>query len=209
MKIELNEKNNLFYSFTMRLSFIILKLFYKFSIFGKENIPKTGPVIFASNHTSNIDPFVVGAVLYPRKVHSMAKEELFQVPLLGFFIKKLGAFPVRRGKYDRQAFKNSLEILSKGQVLALFPEGTRNRLGDGKLGSLHKGTATIAIKSGVSIVPVGIRGTEKIFSKGKLIPRFPKIKVKVGEPLLLIDDKVKLTEKIAEAITSILGEIQE
>ncbi|MDO8885302.1 MAG: lysophospholipid acyltransferase family protein [Candidatus Oleimmundimicrobium sp.] len=203
----MEEKKNFFYTFIICLFFVVLKLFYRLNIIGKKNIPKTGPVILVSNHKSNIDPFVVSAVLYPRKIHSMAKEELFRNPVLSFFFRKLGAFPIHRGKYDRQAFKNSLEVLSKGQVFALFPEGRRNRLEDDKLGPLHKGAALIAIKSGAPIIPMGIKGTGKILPKGKLIPRFPKIKVKIGEPIPLIDDKTKLTEKIGEAISSILGEI--
>ena len=203
----MNETNNFFYNFFIGLSFIILKLFYRLSIIGKENIPKIEPVVVVSNHLSNIDPFVVNVALFPRKVCSMAKEELFRNPLLSFFFRKLGAFPIHRGKYDRRAFKNSLEVLSRGQVFAIFPEGRRNRLEDGKLGPLHKGAALIAIKSGVLVVPMGIKGTEKIFPKGNLLPRFPKVKVKIGKPLPLINDKEQLTEKIGETISSILGEM--
>jgi len=203
----MNKKTNHFYSFLVRLLGILFKVFYRFSVSGKENIPKDGPVVFVANHTSYLDPIVLGVAVLPRQVHFMAKEELFEGRILRPIIEKLGAFPVRRGKYDRQTLKSSLKVLSKGEALALFPEGKRYRLADGKLGPLRKGAAFIAIKSGALVVPIGIKGTEKVFSEGSSIPRFPKIKVKIGKPLPAINNKEKLMEKVGKDISLILGEM--
>ncbi len=203
----MNKKTNHFYSFLVRFLGVLFKVFYRFSVSGKENIPKYGSVVLVANHTSYFDPIVLGIAVFPRQVHFMAKEELFEGRILGPIIKKLGTFPVRRGKYDRQTLKNSLRVLSKGEALALFPEGKRYRLADGKLGPLRKGAAFIAIKSGALVVPIGIKGTEKIFSEGSSIPQFPKIKVKIGKPLPSINNKEKLMEKVGKDISLILGEM--
>ncbi|WP_338068710.1 lysophospholipid acyltransferase family protein [Paenibacillus nanensis] len=129
---------------------------------GVENIPKTGAVILASNHISNLDPPTIG-VKVPRKVHFMAKEELFKIPVFGALIRAFGAFPVKRGGVSKDAIKAGITLLKSGEVMGIFPEGSRSNAGAAK-----KGTAMIAMRSGAAVVPVAIVGGYKLFRQTKV-----------------------------------------
>ncbi|AET66824.1 1-acyl-sn-glycerol-3-phosphate acyltransferase [Desulfosporosinus orientis DSM 765] len=142
---------------------------------GVENMPASGPVILAINHVSIWDPVVAGCSV-PRKVSFMAKEELFSLPLLGRLFTKLGAFPVKRGHGDMNAIRQSLAILKEGGVLGLFPEGTRSKSGEIQKGL--PGMVLLMEKSQASVVPVKVRGTKRMFTKG-----WGKITVAIGKPL--------------------------
>lgn len=152
----------------------IFKIFLNYKIEGLENVPLDKGVIIASNHVSLLDPPLIGTFL-PRKIHYMAKEELFQIPVLGYIITKLNAFPVKRGTADRVAIKKAINLLSEGKCLGLFPEGTRSK--DGNLGSAEPGMALIAIKADVPVVPVAI-----VFDGNKILGS--NIKIKFGRPML-------------------------
>ena len=131
----------------------IFKNFFKCQIVGVENIPSTKGVIIAANHISLWDPPLIGTFL-PRKINFMAKEELFDIPIIGYIIKRLNAFPVKRGTADRVAIKKAISLLKSGECLGLFPEGTRSK--DGKLGEAEAGMALIAIKADVPVVPTAV-----------------------------------------------------
>lgn len=133
---------------------------------GLENIPPGGAVI-APNHQSFWDIPLI-AVSVPRRVHFMAKEELFRVPVFGALIRSLLAFPVRRGAPDRTAIRYAVERLQEGDLVVIFPEGTRSK--SGRLGKFESGAAMIALKAGVPMVPAGICGTDRIFRNGSLLP---------------------------------------
>lgn len=142
---------------------------------GADNLPSQGPVILAINHVSVWDPIVAASCL-SRQVSYMAKEELFSIPLLGTFISKVGAFPVKRGQGDMNAIRQSLAILKEGRVLGLFPEGTRS-----KTGGIQKGMPGMVLlmeKSQASVVPIKVYGTSSLITKG-----WGKIGVVVGKPL--------------------------
>lgn len=151
----------------------IYKLVYDFNIEGIENIPQDRPVILASNHRSYADPVIL---TMPMKlpVTYMAKEELFKNKLFGWFIRKLGAFPVKRGAGDMSVIEDSANILRSGKNLVIFPEGTRSR--DGKVGKGKTGVALIAAMSGADVVPCGIcfEG-EKLHFRSKLTLKFGKV----------------------------------
>ncbi len=209
----MSDKKDRFYTFVVGLLLCLFKIFYRLAIFGKENIPKSGSLIVVSNHTSYLDPIVIGLVVFPRPINFMAKEELFSIPVLKSLVRSLYAFPVKRGKPDREAFKTSLHLLAEGKVLGLFPEGTRRRLGLGQLGSGESGAALIALKSGAPILPMAIIGTDKVIPEGKRVPRFPKIKVVISKPFHVgfnrRDKKeivTKTTEEIMERIGTLLRE---
>lgn len=138
---------------------------------GLENFPEDGRVIVYSNHTSNFDPVVLG-VLMPRQINFMAKEELFKIPLVGYIIRKLGAFPIKRGKADMSAIRHSFAILRQEQVLGMFPEGTRSK--SGELQSFADGIASIALRTKSPVLPVAICDGYKCFRR---------ITVRVGEPV--------------------------
>ena len=131
------------YTLVKNLFKILFTIFLRLKVEGTENIPKDGPLVIASNHLSLLDPPVLGTAA-TRKVHFMAKEELF-VPVLGTIYKILGAFPVRRGGADRAAIKHGIDILESGQVLAIFPEGTRSKTGE--LGKAQPGALMMASKA--------------------------------------------------------------
>ena len=145
------------------------------NIQGVENMPAEGPVILAINHQSIWDPLVVASSL-PRKVSFMAKEELFSIPVLGKIFSKLGAFPVKRGKGDMNAIRQSLAILKEGRVLGLFPEGTRSKTGEIQKGL--PGMVLLMEKSKASVVPIKVFGTRNLLTKG-----WGNIAVMVGKPM--------------------------
>jgi 1-acyl-sn-glycerol-3-phosphate acyltransferase len=197
----------MFYKLVYTLLVIIMKPLYRFEIIGKRNIPKTGPVIIAPNHMSYLDPIMVAFVAGPRPVNFMAKASLLKIPGFGRLIKALHTFPVKRGIADKGAIMQSLKILSGGEVLLIFPEGTRQR--SGKLGPPFPGVSSIALKTGATIVPVGIIGTDKAMPDGSKLPRFPKLKAVIGEPIPV--EKVATAdrkEKEAELTARLMGEIE-
>ncbi len=185
------------YWFTCNIIRIYLKIFKGFTIYGCENVPKTGAFIVVGNHTSYIDPPVLGAGM-TRMVRFMAKEELFKNPVINWFLRKLGAFPVKRGKADLEAIKTSLKILKQGGILGLFPEGTRNRTG--QLGKAQPGIVKIALKAKVPIVPCGL---VNIANKKR-----PYI-VNIGKPITLDEfyDRKLSKEESEEVGDLIMGEI--
>lgn len=153
----------------------IFKIWLRWEVSGRENIPADGPVVIAANHLSLLDPPVLGAAA-TRKVHFMAKSELFKPAWFGALIRKLGAFPVRRGAMDRDAIKTGLTILKENKVLAVFPEGTRSKTGE--LGRAGGGAFMMAVKRKAKIVPAYIYGTDL-----KRHPGWPKVRVIFGKPM--------------------------
>ena len=168
--------------FTASLYF---KFVHRWKIKGKENRKQDGPLIIMANHTSVLDPPIVGCIMN-RQVHFMAKEELFKNPIFRRFLKGIGTFPVRRGKPDRKALKNAFKLLNNDKVICIFPEGTRHS--PDNLGKAKAGAVMIALKSQAPILPVGIINT-----KNK-----KKLKISIGEPFTLdqyYDRKVKRDER--------------
>ena len=140
---------------------------------GQENIPPFGtPVIFAANHRSLSDPSNVGsAVPYP--IFYFAKEELFSVPVVGWYIRRVNSFPVKRGKNDVGALKTAVSVLEHGGALTLFPEGGR-RLDAARQWKAKAGVGLLACKTGARIVPVGIKNSDRFTSLGRLEVAFGK-----------------------------------
>ena len=182
----------------------IYKLVYNFHIEGIENIPQDRPLVMASNHRSYADPVILTMPM-KRPVTYMAKEELFKNKLFGWFITKLGAFPVKRGAGDMQVIDDSIAILNSGRNLVIFPEGTRSK--DGKVGKGKTGVALIAAKSGADVIPCGIifEG-EKLKFRSKLTLRFGKvipaeeIAVEDASPRALKDVKKRIMGAITELV---------
>ncbi|RBP89576.1 1-acyl-sn-glycerol-3-phosphate acyltransferase [Cytobacillus firmus] len=171
------------YSFAKAAVYGVLKPIYRFEVIGRENFPAEGGVLLCSNHIDNLDPPVVG-INAPRPVYFMAKEELFKVPVLGKILPDLNAFPVKRGMSDREALRKGLGILKEGNVLGLFPEGTRSKTG--QLGKGLAGAGFFALRSEAHVVPCAIIGPYKAFSK---------LKVVYGKPI----DMKELREKKVSA----------
>ncbi|MBE3100791.1 MAG: 1-acyl-sn-glycerol-3-phosphate acyltransferase [Firmicutes bacterium] len=139
-------------------------------VYGKKNIPAKGCVIIYSNHTSMLDPVILGCLL-PRRIHFMAKQELFKLPIIAYILNKIGVFPVKRGSADISAIKKSLLILKQGKVLGIFPEGTRNK--SGEIQEFAHGTASIANRSKATTIPVALFNSYRIFKPIKVVIREP------------------------------------
>lgn len=140
-----------------RLLVPIFAFLFRPTVEGEENVPSEGAFLLAANHRSFFDSVFQGIVL-DRPIHWMAKSELFKYPLIDRLLVRLGAFPVRRGQSDEKAIETAKTLLRAGEIVAVFPEGTRVRQG---LGQPRKGAARLAIESDVEIVPMAIVGTEK------------------------------------------------
>jgi 1-acyl-sn-glycerol-3-phosphate acyltransferase len=155
-----------FYRFARGVLKIALTPLYRVTVLGKEHIPETGGVLLCSNHISELDPPVVG-MSFPRDVHFIAKEELFNLPVLNKILPHTNAIPIKRGMSDRNALRKGLGVLKNGDVLGLFPEGTRSRTGE--LGEGLAGAGFFALRSDAQVIPCAVIGTYKPFSKTKVI----------------------------------------
>jgi 1-acyl-sn-glycerol-3-phosphate acyltransferase len=178
--LELNPHKSPFYHAVALLIRGLAQLFFRPSVRGQRNIPLEGPVLVAPIHRSNLD-FAFTLFISPRKVFFMAKDSLFHVPLLGTALIALCAFPVKRGTADREALRSAEEVLGAGHALILFPEGTR-KYGP-HVEPLHDGAMFIAARTGATVVPVGIAGTDRALPDGAKFPRPVKVRVVVGGPI--------------------------
>ena len=172
-------------SFTLRLTQAALRGLMRWlardglDVQGLELVPEAGPILVCSNHLSNLDPLVLGAV-FPRVMHAMAKVEMFSNPLLRAYLLSCNCFPVRRGAPDRKALRAAALVLQSGGALVLFPEGHR---GDGSnLQGFEPGVGYIAMRSRALVVPCALWGTEQALPKGRLIPRRARIHLTIGRP---------------------------
>jgi len=164
------------------LSILILKTVFRLKVYGQENIPKTGGFILASNHVSYIDPLAVGSAC-SRPVNFMARHDLFCVPVLGWWMSHVHAFPVKRNSADISALKEAIRRLRDGKGLVLFPEGSRGF--EGRLYEPQAGIGFIAEKSNVPVVPAFISGSERALPKGAKFIRPHKITVRFGKQITL------------------------
>jgi dolichyl-phosphate beta-glucosyltransferase len=157
----------------------IFGTYYRFECHGRDSVPKQGGLLLVSNHASNLDPPLLGAAMR-RPVHYMAKRELFELPILGPMLRSVNAHPVKRGTADRAAIRESLDLLRRGEIVVVFPEGTRTS--DGELQQGKPGVSMIAAQAGVPCLPVYIDGTFRSMPRGCKFPRPGRLKVTFGEP---------------------------
>jgi 1-acyl-sn-glycerol-3-phosphate acyltransferase len=178
--LQLSERRTFTYRLCAGIVSGLSKLLFRPTVTGTENIPLEGPVIIAPIHRSNVD-FALTLFISKRKVFFMAKDSLFRVPLLGPLITHLGAFPIHRGSADRESMAHSEAVLRQGHALVLFPEGTRK---EGlSVAPLHDGAMFVAARTGATIVPVGIGGSDRAMPKGAKLPRPSKIRIVVGRAI--------------------------
>lgn len=157
--------------FVEGLANIIFHVIYRFDVKGIENIPKEGKVILCSNHIHAVDSVAI-VIHIKRMLYIMVKAELMKSKMGNWFFNKLGCFAVDRGKGDTKAIETAEEHLKNGDMLMIFPEGTRNGMAKGL--KVKKGAAMIALQNQTPIVPMGVEGTFKLFSK---------IKIRIGKQM--------------------------
>jgi 1-acyl-sn-glycerol-3-phosphate acyltransferase len=169
------------YAVLKPLALAVMRLLFRLEGRGTHHVPARGPVLLVANHSSFLDPPLVGGVA-PRQLSFMAKAELFRVPLLGALIGRLNARPVRREGADAGALRTALRILQDGGVLLMFPEGTRGA--EGVLREPKPGAAMLAVLSGAPVVPVFITGSGRAWPRGQALPKPAKVVVTFGAPMV-------------------------
>lgn len=168
------------YEILKPLAVFLMRLYFRLEARGAEQVPQTGPLLLVSNHSSVLDPPLVGGAS-PRQLSFLAKAELFDIPLLGRLIRALNARPVRREGSDARALKTALKVLEEGRALLVFPEGTRGP--EGTLREAKPGAGMLAVLSGAVVVPVLITGSGRALPKGAAFPRPAKAIVRFGPPM--------------------------
>ncbi len=193
-----------FYLLVGVISWPVLHGLFRLRAEGHENLPAEGGYVLAANHFSNFDPWPLGMPLWPKRyLRFMAKSELFWWPL-SIVITAGGGFKVRRGERDREAMLTAVQLAREGNVVAMFPHGTRERKGLAKRHqqAAHTGAARIALDAGVPLVPAAIAGTDRLTRLGPL-------RVRYGSPILVDDLRDRERGRAArEATGRLIAEIE-
>lgn len=208
-------KPNAVYYICRQASRIGFRLFGTWRIQGRENIPASGPGIVISNHTSYLDPPLMGSAIR-RPIAYMAKSELFEQPVTRWLYPRLMAFPVRTGTADREAIRRALSLLNSGWLVGLFPEGHRSE--DGALRSFQGGLSLIALRSGAPIIPCGIAGAFEMMPPHTVLPHPGHLEVHFGQPIQMdqfaqISDRhaamAQLAQRAQDAVAQMVRSAQE
>jgi 1-acyl-sn-glycerol-3-phosphate acyltransferase len=192
------------YPFVRALVSLPTLLVFRVRAIGVKNVPKTGPLLLAPNHFSQMDHFFVGLYLR-RQVRFMAKSQMFGPPVLTYIYKHGGVFPVRRGQHDEEAFKTAFTILEQEGMLLVYAEGGRSRSSD--LGEPKPGIGRIALESGVPVVPVAVYGSAKVRRWKRF--RFPRVTVQFGEPVSFAVEESPSRERQLEVASEVFGRVRE
>jgi 1-acyl-sn-glycerol-3-phosphate acyltransferase len=203
-----------FYALVRSLVVLLCVIVTRVRVHGRENIPLQGAFVLAPIHRSNIDTPLAAAVTR-RRMRFMGKDSLWRTQPIGWVLSALGGFPVSRGTADREALKRCVAVLSMGEPLVLFPEGTRQS--GPTVHPLFDGAAYVAVKAGVPIIPVGIGGSERVMPKGSKMIYPRKCVLVVGAPITVALDAegrvprsaVKdVTERLSVSLQSLFDEAQ-
>lgn len=176
----------LFYWSTYFLAHCLKFPFFRLKVTGGENVPKHGGFIFASNHLSYLDPFILG-MASPRRMQYIARESLFTNPAFSILIKGYGAVPIKRDSADLGAIKTVIRILKKGIPVLIFPEGTRIK--NSRTKRVQAGVGLIACKTGLPVVPVYVEGTDHVLAPGAKKLSYGSIHVRFGKPIAFTPEK--------------------
>ena len=164
---------------------------------GEDHVPASGPLVVAANHVSYLDPLLLGT-WFPRTIHFMAKQQLFTIPVLGWLIRRVHAFPVQQRSGDLSAIRRALHVLKAGGVVGIFPEGTRNISGEHQA---RGGAVLLAAMAGCPLIPVALCGT---YVAAKRL-RSSEVRVRIGEPLQFQGSERKPTKSELEQWTDTLA----
>ena len=195
------------FQFTVFILSIYFTLYHRLSVSGKEKIPQDIPVIVASNHASYLDPPLVGYAFCPRRFRFIAWEKLFKVPLMGSYMRKMGAVPVSQKDKNSSAalLRMTMGFIEDGANVFICPEGHRTE--DGNLQPLEGGVSILSLKTGAPVVPVWSGGTYRAMSPHMKFPRPKKLYVVYGDPIFPSQIPQELNEK--EKRKYILDKIEE
>jgi len=191
----------------------LLRLLIRFRIEGLQHVPRIGPAIVAANHLHNADPVLIIAA-FTRPVLFMAKKELFAVPVVRWFVRQSGAFPVDRGRPDRQALRHAERLLHEGMLVGIFPEGTRSITGE--LQPPHPGVGLLIRRNPfVPVLPVAIWGTEVLPFNGakgrKPLRGWPRVTVRIGAPITVMlrtpEGRERSPEEIADDVMLAIAQL--
>ncbi len=152
-----------FYKFVLNILTVYSKVFYKYEVIGKENIPDDGNIILAANHKSNLDPIFVAAAIKNRKIATIGKKELFNNKILATILNKLYVIPIDRDNPGLSTIKTILKKIKEGYAIGIFPEGTRVK--GNEFGEAKAGLALFAVKGKANVIPISIITNYKIFNK--------------------------------------------
>lgn len=192
-----------FYRFCRALVYGFSLLMFRVKIVGRHNIPRNGAFVVAPIHRSNVDIPLVGLIT-KRRLRFMGKDSLWKKKSAATLLSALGGFPVTRGSADREALKRCIQVLEAGEPLVLFPEGTRKS--GPTVQPLMDGSAYIAVKAGVPIIPVGVGGTEGVMPKGAKFLRPKKCVLVVGEPIsIALDAEGRVPRSAVKDVTTTLS----
>ncbi len=160
----------------------LFRYYCRLRVQGAAHIPANGPAIVCANHLSMLDPFLVGYTLNtPHPIAFMGKKELFKYRPLAWLIRGWGAFPVDRSRQDMQALRTALGVLKSGEVLGMFPEGTRGTTGE--MQAVRTGALRLAIRTQAPLIPAGVAGTERSLPRGARFPQPARLTITYGPPL--------------------------
>jgi 1-acyl-sn-glycerol-3-phosphate acyltransferase len=174
------ERSAAFYAFGRFVIKIVAGLAFRLRVYGRSNLPAGGGGLLVANHQSFLDPPLVGAAA-TRPLVFMARRGLFTNALFGGMIRRLGAIPVRPGRPDKGAMRQAIEKLRQGELVLIFPEGTRTF--DGEVGTVRPGFRLLVERAGVPLIPVGLDGAYRAWPRSKKLPRPGRIRVAFGRPI--------------------------
>ena len=189
------------------------RVLWRVRVVGADRVPRAGGFVLAPSHRSMMD-IPLSAIVTARRIRFMGKVSLFRIPVLGTLFTWLGGFPVARDGTDRKAVRDSVTMLEAGEVLCVFPEGTRQN--GPKIQPLQPGAAYLALRSGVPILPIAIAGSEEILrDHSSRAPHFGRVVITVGEPIVpearasgvVARDKVDaLTQRLSDTLQALLDQ---
>ena len=197
--------SHLFYRLMQALLLLGGVLFFRIRMRGILREPDEGPVVVVANHQSHLDPPMIG-MFFRRPLNYMARETLFTFPPLGWLISTLGAIPIDRDGVGLSGMKETLRRLKYGQMVLVFPEGSRTR--DGKVGVFKPGFCALARRGGVQLLPVGIAGAYRAWPRTRSFPCAETIQIEVGpslgpEEIATLDDAALIAEVRARVETCV------
>jgi len=182
-----------FYGASRFIVRVFLSVFFRPRAYGQGNVPEHGGALLLSNHQSYLDPVLIGA-FSPRRLLYMARLTLFTNPVFGGLIRLLGVFPVKRGRPDRGSIRLAIRHLQSGEIVVMFPEGTRTP--DGELQRVKGGFKLLVGKASVPVIPVALDGAHRVWSRWRALPRPGRIRVMYG-PVIPPEEFDGLTDREA------------